>query len=247
MNNFMAAYIDELIKMSKKKKITAALILSISVIVVAAVLICTLSSFMGMNLTGRSEFSLTVLPVMVNAVIPLFIVFAAIDMFCSEYSAGTIKITLLNPVSRVKIYTAKLASLMTFAAAMLVFSMVASFIVGVLIRHTDFAVFKILASYAVSLFPLLVIAALASLIANITKGSGSSFMLCLIVYIAVKVFELLNPQLASFFFTSGMSIYVLLNAPLISFAKLMRMILIDLGFAVMLFAAGYALFENKEI
>ncbi len=247
MHKFKSAYINELVKMSKKKKITAALVLTTVIIAIGAILICTLSSFMGMNLTGRSEFSLVVLPVMVNAVVPLFIAFAAIDMFCGEYSAATIKITLLNPVSRVKIYLAKLAALMTFAGVMLAFAMVVSFFVSVIIGHTELAAVKIFVSYIISLFPILVVVTLAMLLANMAKGSGSAFMLCLLVYAAVKICELLNPNLSGFFFTSGMNIYVLINAPLISFAKIIRMLLIDAGLATMLFSAGYYMFDKKEI
>ncbi len=247
MNKFKCAYINELVKTSKKKKMTAAMILSFVIIALGAVIICTLSSFMGMNLTGRSEFSLVVLPVMVNAVVPLFVTFAAIDMFCGEYSASTIKITLLTPVSRVKIYLAKLAALLTFAGAMLAFSMAVSFFMSVIIGHTEFAVIKIFVSYAVSMFPILVVVTLATFLANVAKGSGSAFMLCLLVYAAVKICELLYPDLAGFFFTSGMNIYVLINAPLISLAKIIRLILIDAGLAVMLFSAGYYLFDKKEI
>ena len=238
MYNFKCAYINELVKMSKKKKITAALVMTVATIALGAILICTLSSFMGMNLTGRAEFSLTVLPIMVNVIIPLFIAFAAIDMFCGEYSASTIKMTLLAPVSRTKIYLAKLSALMTFAGAMLAVSMIVSFLTSVLIHKTEFAILKVFFSYAVSLFPLLVIAALAEFISNIARGSGSAFMLCLLVYATVKICELLFPDAAGFFFTSGMNIYILVNAPLISFAKLVRMVLIDMGLFAMFFSAG---------
>lgn len=247
MNNFKAAYINEIVKISRKKKISAAAVLCLVVIAVGTVMVCTVSSFMGINISGGSEFSLLILPVMINVVIPLFTVFVCIDMFCGEFTAGTVKITLLSPASRFKIYSAKLAAAMSFIGAMLAFSMAVSFILSVIMGHTEWAVIKIFVSYAVSMFPLAVFCLLAALVATLARGSGSAFLLCVILYMAFKAFELLNPSLATLSFTSGMSMYVLINAPLVSFAKLIRLILISVGYSAMLFAAGYMVFENKEI
>ena len=72
MHNLKAAYINELYKLSKRKKLVVAALLCLAIIAVAAVITCTVNNFMGINLTGNYEFSVMVLPVFLNIVIPLF-------------------------------------------------------------------------------------------------------------------------------------------------------------------------------
>ncbi|MDD6214297.1 MAG: ABC transporter permease [Firmicutes bacterium] len=247
MAEFKAAYINELYKLSKRKKITVSVIMSLSVIAVGALITCTVNSFMGINLAGKSEFSIMMLPVFVNIVIPLFAAFVCIDIFCGELSGGTIKTTLLAPASRLKVFLAKTAAATTFSTAMLMFAMLVSFAVSVVIGHTEFKVLRIFAAYIVSAVPLCAVCLMAALVCNIAKGSGMSFMLCFIVFMVFKTFEVIYPAYSTFFFTSGLSMYVLVYAPLIGFAKLLRMLLVSAGWCIMLFSAGYMVFETKEI
>ena len=53
MHNLKAAYINELYKLSKKKKLVVAALLCLAIIAVAAVITCTVNNFMGINLTGN--------------------------------------------------------------------------------------------------------------------------------------------------------------------------------------------------
>ena len=62
-----------------------------------------------------------------------------------------------------------------------------------------------------------------------------------------KILEIFNPAYSSLFFTSGLNMYVLLNAPFIVFTKLIRVVIISVGYIVMLFSAGFMLFDRKEI
>ena len=247
MHNFKAAYINELYKISKRKKITAAAIMCLIVIAAGACISCTVNNFMGINITGKSEFSLMILPVFTNAVIPLFTAFVCIDMFCGEVSANTLKTTLLTPVPRIKVYSAKVCAAFTFAAAMLLFTMAVSFLTSVVIGHTQFKIIKIILSYVISIIPLAAFCTLAVAVANIAKGSGSSFMLCVVIFLVFKILEIFNPAYSSLFFTSGLNMYVLLNAPFIVFTKLIRLVIISVGYIVMLFSAGFMLFDRKEI
>ncbi len=247
MHNLKAAYINELYKLSKKKKLVVAALLCLAIIAVAAVITCTVNNFMGINLTGNYEFSVMVLPVFLNIVIPLFTIFICIDMFCAEYSSNTMKTALLSPASRLKIFCAKIGAALTVIASMLLLIMFSSFIVSIFIRHTHFSFIKILISYIISMIPLTVICLLAVLVSNLMKGSGSSFLVCVIALLAFKAFEVIYPAASSFFFTSGINMYVLINARLVGIAKVIRLMLISVGYIIMLFAGGFALFESKEI
>lgn len=247
MAQFKAAFINELFKISKKKKITAAAVLCLAVIALGAVVSCLAGSFLGLNLTGRSEFSIMLLPIFNYVIIPLFTIFICIEEFGGEYTAGTTKTTLLSPVSRFKIFSAKICSMGAFILAFLIFAMLVSFITALIIRQTELNIIGILGAYLISFLPLLVVGLMAALISNTVRGSGAAFMLCLIVYLVLKALELLNPAYSIFFFTSGLNMYILLSAPLISFAKIFRIVAMLFGYGIMLFCAGYFLFDRKNI
>lgn len=247
MSSLKAAFINELYKISKKKKIFVAAILCLAVIIAGAVISCIANNFLGINITGRGEFSVMMLPVFVSVIIPLFTTFICIEMFCGEFANNTIKTTLLSPATRLTIFTAKIGAMAVFILAMLVFSMLVSFAAAVIIRHTEYNIPKILATYLISFLPLLVFGLMTAMVANMAKGGGIAFMICILVYLVFKVLELLNPMYASLFFTSEMSMYVLLNAPLISIAKLLRLTAILIGYIIALFSYGYLMFERKSI
>ena len=130
---------------------------------------------------------------------------------------------------------------------MLLFTMAVSFLTSVVIGHTQFKIIKIILSYVISIIPLAAFCTLAVAVANIAKGSGSSFMLCVVIFLVFKILEIFNPAYSSLFFTSGLNMYVLLNAPFIVFTKLIRLVIISVGYIVMLFSAGFMLFDRKEI
>lgn len=247
MFNFKAAYINELYKLSKRKKIAVASVLCLVIIALCAVITCTVNNFMGINLTGNYEFSIMVLPLFINIVIPLFTIFICIDMFCAEYNTNTMKTVLLSPASRLKIFCAKICAALTVIATMMLMVMLASFVVSLIIKHTQFGFIKILISYIISMVPLAAVCLLAVFVSNLMKGSGSSFLVCVIMLLAFKALEVLYPSASSFFFTSATNMYVLVNAPLVGIAKILRLLLISIGYIIMFFSAGYALFENKEI
>ena len=56
MNRFRAAYINELYKLSKKKKITVAAILSVAAVCIGGLIVLGVNNFIGINVTGKSEF-----------------------------------------------------------------------------------------------------------------------------------------------------------------------------------------------
>lgn len=247
MHNFKAAFLNEVYKISKRKKITAAAIITLVIVVLGAVITKTVSNFAGINLTGNSEFSLLCLPVFVYAVIPLFIIFVTNDLFCGEFSDNTVKTTLLTPATRVQIFSAKVCSVLLFAAYMLALAMILSFIAGIVIGQTDYNIGRIFFSYVLSLLPLAVLSALAALISNIARGAGSSFLISVAVYILSMVIGMIYPSVMSFLPTGSLGIYILLGAPLISFGKILRMTLICIGYSAMLCAAGVSFFDAKEI
>lgn len=242
-----AAYINEIYKISKKKKLMVASIFSFIAVVAAAIIVYSLNHLAGIRVTGSSEFSILVLSVLSYTLIPLFTAFVCIDMFSGEFTEQTIKLTLTRPVSRVKVFLAKILAVASFIMADLLFIMILSVISSFLINGTSFSILKILLSYILEFIPLFVFSLVVILMCHITKGTTSAFMISVLVFLLFHGLGILFPYYKSFLFTSTFDWYKLFLGSYINVYKITRSFLILCGYSIMLFSLGYYLFDKKDI
>ena len=246
MSNLKAAYINEMYKISKKKKIIVAVLLSTFAVVIAGMIVSSMKNFLGINVTGSSEFSILVLSVLNYTLIPLFTAFICIDMISGELSDHTIKITLTRPASRFQVYLSKALAAGTFILANLIFVMVISCIVSAIVGGR-LGLGKIIVAYLVSFFPLFAFALTVMLISCFSRGSASSFLLSVLLFLAFHALGILFQGYQSFLFTSTFSWYHLFIGSYVNWYKIFRVFLILCGYGIMIFGAGYDLFDKKEI
>lgn len=247
MSSLKAAYINELYKLSKRKKITVSCILSVLAVVIAAVIVGSANNFMGIRITGESEFPILVLSVLNYTLIPLFTVLVCIDMVGGEFSGQTIKMVLTGPVSRTKVYLSKAFAAATFIMVNLLFVMVTSLFLSLFIKGNLWGVGKVLTAYLASFFPMLVFALLAMLISTIFKGTGSAFFISVLIFLICAAAQVFLNGGQSFLFTSTFGWYRLFLGNYINFHKIFRTFMILAGMSLMLFGAGCYLFEKKNL
>ncbi|MDP4126317.1 MAG: ABC transporter permease [Bacillota bacterium] len=246
---FQAALVNEIEKLYKKKKALVAVLLSLAVIVLGQLVIVGVRSGFGLRGAGSLEFPMLVLSVVVNTVLPLFTALVAIDSFSGEFSHNSMRITLTRPVSRFKIYTAKITAIVIFILAtlllLLVFSMLVGFIFNTNSATLD-SIVRTLFSYIVSLFPMIVLALGIVLLANLFKSGISVFFVSILIFIVLKVLGVVFSQYSSLFMTTQLDWYNLFLVNSFPLGKIVRQFLIMLGSGIMLFTAGLYLFDKKE-
>ena len=250
MAGFRAALVNEAFKLRKKKKLTVAALLSILAVFVGQVAVTGVNLGLGLRLTGSSEFPLMVLSIMTYTVLPLFAIFVAIDLFNGEFASNTMKLTLTRPVSRLGVFSAKVTNLALFILANLFFVMLLSLIAGLLFNPSSFslsALFKVILAYLVTFLPVFVFALLVVFLANLLQGGLAVFFLSILLFIGFHFLEVVVPSLSSFFITSMLDWYSLWIAQPFNFFKILRQTLILLSSGLMLFTAGYDLFERKDL
>ncbi len=246
---FQAALVNEIEKLYKKKKALVAVLLSLAIIVIGQLIIVGVRSGFGLRGVGSVEFPMLVLSVVVNTILPLFTALVAIDSFSGEFSQTIMRITLTRPVSRFKIFAAKVTAIALFILANLLLLLIFSVFAGFLFNTNsatlgDFATTVL--AYLVSLFPMFVLALGIVLLANIFKSGTSVFFLSILTFIIFKVLGLAFSQYSSLLITTQLDWYNLWMANSFPFGKIMRQFLIMLGYAMMLFTAGFYLFDKKE-
>ncbi|MGC7871239.1 ABC transporter permease [Desulfosporosinus sp. SYSU MS00001] len=247
---FQAALVNELEKLYKKKKALAAFLLSLAVIVIGQIIIVGVRSGFGLRTAGSMEFPMLVLSVVVNTILPLFTALVTIDSFSGEFAHNNMRITLTRPVSRLKIFAAKITAISLFILAtlllLLIFSIIAGFVFNTNSATLDSLV-RTVFSYIVSLFPMVVLALGIVLLTNLLKSGISVFFVSILIFLGLKVLGVFFSQYSSILMTTQLDWYNLFLMKSFPLAKIIRQFLIMLGSSVMLFTAGFYLFDKKEL
>lgn len=250
MESFKATLINEIEKLYKKKKIIVAAIVSFIIIVIGQVAMTSLKSGFGIRAVGSMEFPILVLSVVVNSVIPLFVALVTIDCFLSEFSQKTIKITLTKPTTRFKLFTAKIVAITFFILTNLVFVMLFSIIAGIIFNANSFTtigLIRIFISYAVTILPMIVLVLFIAILSNLLKSEVGAFFLSVILFIGLKVLEVVFSQYASILFTSLFGWYQLWIIDKISVLTIIRRLMFIISYGIIFFISGYYLFDKKEV
>jgi ABC-2 type transport system permease protein len=246
---FQAALVNEIEKLYKKKKALVAVLLALAVIVIGQLAIVGVRSGFGLRGAGSVEFPMLVLSVVVNSILPLFTALVAIDSFSGEFSQNSMRITLTRPVSRFKIFTAKITAIVLFILAtlllLLIFSMLAGFMFNTNSATLD-SLARTVFSYLVSLLPMVVLALGIVFLANLLRSGISVFFVSILVFIVLKVLGVVFSQYSSLFMTTQLDWYNLFLVNSFPLGKILRQFLILLGSGLMLFTAGFYLFDKKE-
>ena len=247
---FQAALVNEIEKLCKKKKALAAVILALAVIVFGQLVIVGVRSGFGLRGAGSVEFPMLVLSVAVNTILPLFTALVTIDSFSGEFSQNSLRITLTRPVSRFKIFSAKITAIFVFICAMLLLLLVFSLLAGFIFNANSATVASLVRtvlSYFVSLLPMLVLAIGIVLLTNVFKSGISVFFVSILLFIGLKALELFFSQYASLLLTNQLDWYNLFLMNSLPLGKIARQFLLMLGASLMLFTAGFYLFDQKEL
>ena len=249
MENFKVALINEIEKLYKKKKIIVAAVLSLIFIIIGQVIMTGVRSRYGLRGVGSMEFPILVLSVVANTIIPLFTALVAIDSFSGEFSQNTMKISLTRPVSRLKFFSAKLISIMIFVFVNLIFVMVFSIVAGFFFNSNDFTPIgfkRIIISYIVTLFPMLVVTLVIILLTNIVRSGIGVFFIFILLFLGFKVVGMLFYSFSNILFTSLLDWYNLWIMDQIPVLKVIRQFMLMVSYGILLFTVAYYLFEKKD-
>ncbi len=250
MQGFRAALINEIEKMYKRNKMTVILIISVAVIAIGKLVSMGMSS-VGVGVFNKSTvFPMSVLGVLANTLLPLFTALVATDLFSGEFSHNTMKISMTRPISRFKLFSAKIGAIAFFVLANLMSVMLLSIIVGLICNFSSITytgIIRIIVSYLVTLIPIMVLALVVVFLSNIIKSSTAVFFLSVLLYIVSYVMGTVFSQFSSIFITSMLSWHMHWVADKILIAKIFREFLIMLGYGIMFFTAGYYLFDKKDL
>jgi len=248
---FLASYHNEWDKLMRRRKYTVFLCIGLGICLIWAVLGQLLSAFISNQ--GGITFSFAptpmgALPLFLQVLVPFLLFMGATDLITVEGNDQTMKAMICRPIERWKLYTSKLLALMTYAAIYLGCVFVLCTLLNQLFgRPLSFGgVMTALASYALTLVPLAVLASFAALVALMGRSGSLTMFLLLLTYLFLNILPLFIPVLSEMLFTSYLGWYRLWVGALPGASKMIQMLATVLGYGVVFFTAGSLIFDRKE-
>ncbi|MCL2031014.1 MAG: ABC transporter permease [Oscillospiraceae bacterium] len=248
-----AAIRNELKKLILHKKYTVLLIIGVLLglawSLTGYLLSAALNAFMGLGvLWDFNSVPTSSLPMFAHFYLPMMIFMAVTDLFAGEYGDQTIRAALVRPITRLKLYTAKLSAIMIYITGFLGVVFTANLIAGVFVGGVDspWVALRSLASFALTLVPLAVLACFAALGAQIIK-SGSLLMFSMILsLLLMSVLPLLLPFTRNMLFTSFLGWYRMFAGALPMAGVLVNTALTLLASGAVFYLAGTITFDRKD-
>lgn len=248
MRSFAACFTGELSKLLVRKKyIVLAVFATIIALGTTGILRLinkvVFSAAEGAALTAN--MNMLFLPMLASVILPLIAMMAVCDLFATEYHTMTIKMQLTRPVTRFKIYIAKLAApfALCLITAAVMFAVLA--LCGVIGGSTDGLGYAA-AAYALDMIPLAVLIMMSAFVNVSVKNPVSSMFLCLVIYIGAKIFGYFSSVGSSLLFTSYTEWHRLWIGSALPAGALVAKASLILGYGLTFFCGGYLLFIKSE-
>jgi ABC-2 type transport system permease protein len=251
MPKLVAGIITEYQKVCYKRKTIVLLVLSALITLVAAQGASSLQNRVGVTALGASDFPIWVLGLFTNYLLPLFIFMIAAESFAGEIADGTMKLVLLRPVTRFKVYIAKIAAIGLFIlselAVVLVASLAGNFFLGGGGAGLSGGLFRGIIAYSVALIPMLGLGILASFISLWMRSSSGALTVSILVYIACRLLPVAWPQVSRLLLVTYTDWHLLWLGASAGPGKIIMALLFILSNMIIFLAAGFYLFDKKEL
>lgn len=247
MTNFLFVLNKELFKLMHKKKYIVFTAIGILISIArwgGSALVARLSNG---YVTINANIGLEMLPFAVEILVPIIIFIAVSDLFTHEYSSDTMKMSLLQPVTRFKLMTAKAVAALILGASVLIIMFFVNTAIQLITGGNSGNIPITFAAYIIDIIPLIGIAFLGVLINVCLKGPTSATLLSLAVYGVMKYMGLYVAGSASFLFTAGAKLHLMLLGQTLPLNVLMYKFGILAGSILILYSLSYIIFERKNI
>ena len=180
-------------------------------------------------------------------VMPLLVFMAATDLFTGEIENGSIKASLLKPVSRTTLFLAKNISIMLYISTVMFVSFVMSEVYLILAGANVGVLLQIAVAYIASGLPILCFIAMATFVSMAVKSSSFSLFINIGLYVGMTAINLFYTTYGTIFFTTYLGWYkIWLNSSLPLY-NISIVALILLSYMFGMFTIGGMLFQHKEI
>ena len=245
-NVFFASTLNEIEKLSGKKKVWMLPILAFILTALSLWGLTQLKLRSGILPISPEQFPVLILGWFTGIILPLFIVMAGADMFSGEITERTIKLSLLKPISRFKIYMSKILALSVYIIGTLVLVFLLSNIAAVFLG-SGVNIFGILIVYLAAMLPMLLIAFSVALISQFFKSGSGVMVFSILFYIASQALSFIFPEASDFLISTYINWHTLFIGAGASGGRILTLFMFMVSYSIIILTSGYYLFERKEL
>lgn len=240
------AFLNELTKLRSRKKYFVLLILAAG-ICFGRIGVEQIFEKLSRQDVLNSNMIMEMFPFFAEIYVPLIIFMAVCDLFSQEMQDLTIKASLMRPITRFKLMSAKIFAAFTVGAIFYgVIFLICAILQGWLGSITAKYLIQSLLAYLIDLVPLFTAVLFSVLINMLAKTPTLAMFLTIVGYALMKYCNYFMPVLNNMLFTSYMQWHKLWIGSIIPLPALSIKIAIITGSSILLYTCSYILFDKKE-
>lgn len=247
MNALLTSWHNEAEKLWLRKRTRAVLALSVLIPILLTLGLGLLGRTFALTAALGGQVSVITLNLLTGYLLPLYLFIAAAEMFAGETAARTMKLTLVRPVTRAKLFASKVLALSSAAAVILVVAWIVcavssllSFPVLTASEWTDSLI-----AYIVSIVPLVALSLIAVWIAMFFANSAAAIGLMILVYVAMKLLPVIFPIFTIWSPFAYMDWHTLWFGDGAGTGKLLQSFFILIAYSMMAYVSSVTRFERK--
>jgi ABC-2 type transport system permease protein len=249
MNSLYANLRNETEKLWTRRITKGFLLLTLLLPVISAILLAALQNNIGVIGGLGSNLPMLMLSLFTFALLPLFLFVTAADSFTGEVAARTLKLVLLRPITRAKVFASKVLAIAVYIAVHLGALWIASVLSGSFIPGGDVTggLLDSIQAYTASFLPMIAIGLITVLIAQCFNNSTGAMALIIFIYAAAKFIPFIVPQVSMWSVFSYTNWYVMWVGNGASISKLLNSFVLLLAYCIMAYTAGLIIFDRKQL
>ncbi|RKP56940.1 ABC transporter permease [Cohnella endophytica] len=249
MASLRAAIRNEFCLMYYRKTTLIFMVVSVVVPILATFAFRSLKSVLGI-ISVNSSFPIEMLGVYTAIWIPIFLFLTIAELFPHEVSTRTLKLSLLRPITRFRIYLAKLSALAVAIAALLFLLLAVTLICNALAGSVGQSLadwFGFVKAYFAGFLSMLALAAFFSWVSQFFRSSSGFLTFSIVIYAAAKIAPYFVKGFSAFSLASYTDWYVLWLSNTVASGRLLTSSLFVLSGIVLFVSLGYLSFERREV
>lgn len=249
MNSLYANVLNETEKLWKRRRTKGFLLLTILIPVISVIIFLFLQNNTGGILGLGNNLPMLMLRLFTFALLPLFLFMSSSESFSGEVAARTLKLGLIRPITRTKVFASKVVAIAVYIAVFLGGLMISSVISGWLVPGGDMmsGLLDVIKAYMAAFVPMLAIGLISVFIAQFFNNSNGAMALIILIYAVAKILPFIFPQISVWSIFSYTNWYVLWIGNGTSLAKLTNTFVLLISYCIMAYSAGSILFEKKQL
>ena len=197
------------------------------------------------NVSLKANIALEMLPFAAEILVPIIMFIAISDLFTHEYSSDTMKICLIQPLSRFGVLSAKTVAALLLGSITLIVMFIVNSVVQVISGGPLSRITITFVAYAIDILPLAGIACMGVLINVCLKSPVSATLLSMALYALMKYAGLYISGSEAFLFTALAKLHIMFLGQTLPFHVIMSKLGILFGSILILYSSSYIIFEKR--